>query len=367
MAVENLARFLKRILGGGERPSDRSDMEEFGSLSEQSYVTLAEGEALKWNTTQTIPPATAETEDATDGSTITEAPAAPVSGCTEENKVSKSAPQDMNAGHSGSSQNENDGEVQRCTLDVSLADFIRSQVASTRLINCSRADYLVTTTLRTALFDRNAVERECLKLSNFGQRTLNELNALLDTAAAEPRSTNDVNIKAPGNASAFQIICRLFDSITLGELCAVRPISVRLTNGIAGFPHQDKSLGLLFRDWSSVRQDLGQQKNMGSKSIDELQQQLCVDFIEQCLSLKGISDTESRKIARSLLNQEELAKELSDIVVTTLSEATPVSADVLVEEDVQRPEVFAERLLALLDERSRDIVRRRFGFIDSWS
>ncbi|MCZ8322991.1 MAG: sigma factor-like helix-turn-helix DNA-binding protein [Novosphingobium sp.] len=364
MAIRNVARFLKRILGGVERPSGRSDLEEFASFSERSDVTLSENQEPEGNVTQTIPPVTTKAEDATDGSAITGASNIPAAECTEEIQVEQSARQVMKTGHGDSSQDANDGEVQGSTLDISIAEFIRSQVASTRLINCSRADYLISTTVRTALSDRDTVERECLKLGNFGKRTLNELNALLDTAVAETRFAQDFEIEAPRDVSAFEIICRLFDNITLRELCSVRPISVRLTNGIAGFSHQDNSLGILFRDWSSVRQDLRRQKNMGSKSVDELQE-LCLDFIEECLSLNGIPDTESRKIALSILKQEKLAKELSDIAVTALSDATPVSAGVLVEEDVQRPEVFAERLLALLDERSRDVVRRRFGFMDS--
>lgn len=364
MAIRNVSRFLKRILGGVERPSGRSDLEEFVSFSERSDVTLSENQEPEGNVTQTIPPVTTKAEDATDGSAITGASNIPAAECPEEIQVEQSARQVMKTGHGDSSQDANDGEVQGSTLDISIAEFIRSQVASTRLINCSRADYLISTTVRTALSDRDTVERECLKLGNFGKRTLNELNALLDTAVAETRFAQDFEIEAPRDVSAFEIICRLFDNITLRELCSVRPISVRLTNGIAGFSHQDNSLGILFRDWSSVRQDLRRQKNMGSKSVDELQE-LCLDFIEECLSLNGIPDTESRKIARSILKQEKLAKELSDIAVTALSDATPVSAGVLVEEDVQRPEVFAERLLALLDERSRDVVRRRFGFMDS--
>ena len=364
MAIKNVARFLKRFLGGVERPSDRSALEDFGSSSERSDVTLAESQEPEWPVTQTIPPVNAKSEHATYGSAIAGASSSLASVCTEENQVEQSGLQNIKTDHGASSQDASYDEVQGSTLDISIAEFIRSQVSSTRLINCSRADYLVSTTVRTALSDRDAVERECLKLGNFGKRTLNELNALLDTAVTETSFAQDFKIEAPGDVSAFQIICRLFDNITLKELCSVRPISVRLANGLAGFSHQDNSLGILFRDWSSVRQDLRRQKNMGSKSVDELQE-LCLNFIEECLSLNGIPDTESRKIAHSILKQEKLAKELSDIAVTALSDATPMSADVLVEDDVQRPEVFAERLLVLLDERSRDVVHRRFGFMDS--
>lgn len=359
MVIGKLTRFLKGIVDDGNPSPEKAEIEP---CSEQSNKTVIKSELRDDNSKQTDPLASSNAE--IHGCAINEASSTQATDFSRRNEAAQAPTQDTEGSNSLSNSNGDDCDLRASPLDISLTDFIISQVASTRLMNCSRADYLATTTIRTALSNRDAFERECLKLSNFGKGTLDELNSLLDTAFAALKSVNHVEMEAPKDTAAFHIICELFDCISLRELCAVRSISVRLTNGLAGFSKYDNFLGKLFLNWPSVRQNLSQQKNMGAKSIDELEN-LCQEFVAQCLSVNGIPDNESRKIAHLILRQERLPKELADIAITALSGAAPVSADVLVEDDIQHPEVFSERLLAFLDERSRDVVRRRFGFTDT--
>lgn len=377
MVVRYLARIFKRFTGGSEQTPSKVDAGEFKQNPRQEGLVSSDHQDREERSSQTAGAMALAIEADAPSATLTEFTDYPADTDTEESLAEQANSLDIGIGKQDQKSISQPSSVQidptfnvddvvreASDLDASLTEFIRSQVASTRLVNCSRAEYLATTTLRTALSDRDAVERECLKLSNFGRRTLNELNALLDAAVNASRTTPDPSASMSTHPSAFHLICGLFENTTLNELCAVRPISVRLANGIASFPLKNEPLGHLFSDWPSVRQELRRQKNMGAKSIEELQE-LCLDLMATYLSRNDIPDPASRKIAGSILKQEGMPKDLEYLAVTALADALPFSANALVEEEIQHPEVAAERLLSLLDERSKDVVSRRFGFNDT--
>lgn len=353
MVVRNLTRFLRRLVEGENRSTSQADYEDTRPSHAYSEPFDIAGKALEDQFVESIAIADPSDIDANELSDV-----AAVSTSSQPTEVACGA-----ITVPASPDNSDDEIKDEIKSEISLAEYIRSKNASTRLNNCSRSDYLVTTSLRAALSDREAVQRECLKLDNFGKGTLNELNALLDAAALAFEKDGDTIAKTPPDETGFQFICQLFDHVSLAELCAVQPVSVRLVNGIAGYSSKDAAAGHLFSDWHSVRQDLRGQKNMGAKSIQELHE-LCLAFIQKCLSRNGVSEEASAAIACSILEQGSLSAELGEIAATALSDAAPFSIDSLVEEEVKSPDTLSDQLLSLLDERSQAVVRRRFGFTE---
>jgi hypothetical protein len=353
MIVRNFTRFLKRLVEGENRSNPKVRYKELQPSNISSEPVEIASEELDDQFVDSIAIVTPSDFDLDKLSDVAAA-------------SNSSQPADAayvaSTVHDG--KNKSDEEItSQIRYDVSLSEFVLSKNSSTRLNNCSHSDYFVTTSLRAALLDREAVQRECLKLDNFGKRTLTELNALLDAAALSFGVESDTIAKTPPDKTVFQFICQLFDGVSLAELCAVQPVSARLANGIAGYRSKDTAAGHLFADWRSVREDLRGQKNMGAKSIQELHE-LCLDFIKKCLSRNGVPEEASGAIACSILEQGSLSAELGDIATAALSDAAPFSIGSLVDEQVKSPDTLADQLLSLLDERSQDVVRRRFGFTE---
>lgn len=248
---------------------------------------------------------------------------------------------------------------QNVSHNMFLSELIRVGEPSVRLANCSRHELFLTTTIHAALADRNTFNKNCLRIINFGKGTLDEINILLDRIA---NLTEGFDVRQE-RAKALTLCQEFFEDVTLHELCNLRPLSVRLSNGLAVSPFRNSSLSALIQDWPLARNELKQQKNMGIKSVLELEE-ICKDFVKRSLIEIGFSNDNACELVHCLLANEAPPLSLISTVNKLLSTSSPASVRMLYDQKLKTPDEFADELLTELSERSQTVVRKRYGLGD---
>lgn len=245
---------------------------------------------------------------------------------------------------------------QHISHNVSLSELIRSGDPSVRLANCSRHELFLRTTIRAALADRNTFNKNCLQIVNFGKGTLNELNILLDRIS---NITEGFDVRQE-RAEALKLCQDFFEDVTLHDLCNLRPLSVRLSNGLAVSPFRNSSLSVLIQDWPLAKSELKQQKNMGIKSVLELEE-ICKDFVKRSLTEIGFSNDNACELSHCLFANEAPPSSLISNVNRLLSTSPKANVQTLYDQKLKTPDEFVDELLAELNERSQNVILKRYG------
>lgn len=241
--------------------------------------------------------------------------------------------------------------------DRRLVDIVNENAVSVRLANSIAAaaqtsglpfdtigDYL------DAADDASAIM--CRTVRNFGAKTARELAALVhDERARHPQSpvdTNSAEVHEERRAELFA----LFDTETIGSIIAGENVSVRLANVLARPELRDRPLTDIFDASVFTIASMMRISNLGRKSIDEFRLH-CARLVARRFRAAGFDLSDCEAGAETLLGGMKAA----DLVVEAFEDAD-------MKGEVPDHSTVAERvdcLLAELEPRSADILRRRFG------
>lgn len=256
--------------------------------------------------------------------------------------------------------------------NITLRELVINEGASVRLTNCVQRSALSDLTLSQALEMGPSLDVVCLRVPAMGRKSVRELHELLDRVAARTGASFTVTVEEPqrsslppydGEATAADLlkqVADLYSAVTLGETVQAIGASVRLTHGVERASIRTQPLGEILVRWGQSCQDLLQIKNFGRTSLRELRQ-ICSDLIHDHFAVCDLAEPESRGVCTLLFDGSAMDGEVCAPLVKKLAELPAFRFDVLRSGDVQSPEELAEILVQELDDRSRNILIRRYG------
>ncbi len=254
---------------------------------------------------------------------------------------------------------------------ITLSELVLSEGASVRLTNCVQRSALADLTVLQAFEMGPTLDTVCLRVPAMGVRSLRELQHLLArfvaqcrlpiaTTAGSLNSSQGGAEKGADEQNLFQQVSRLFSEVSLAETVETAGASVRLANGVERAPFRSRSLGELLVEWKQTCADLLRIKNFGRRSLGELRE-ICAGLVDNYFSIHELPPHDSSLVCALLLDGERGNDARHAAIAERLARLPVFQFDALKSSDIRSPEVMAETLLEELDERSRDILRRRYG------
>ena len=248
---------------------------------------------------------------------------------------------------------------------TTLSELVISSDASVRLTNCISRSHLAGMTVANAISDPANLEVECRRISGMGRTSIRELQDILTQAfpaQSLKQTAGESSVLNPGSLSSLLLkaLAKLFNEITLEQVCGFVGTPVRLANGIEASEFRDRPLSELFLDWPQIRREMTRQKNLGRTSLEDLTM-ICSDLIVRFLQTAYVPEDASKAAADFLLNRTPISNELSaDLIGTLQGIASFKISDLAVSEIVPLHEM-AEQLLSGLKARPREVIERRYG------
>jgi len=256
--------------------------------------------------------------------------------------------------------------------DTTLGELVVAEGASVRLTNCVQRSTLAALTISQTFEMGPSLDAVCLRVPAMGRKSVRELHELLDRVAARSATSLAIAVEEQQDSSLprhnedataadlFNYIGGLYSTVTLGEAVQTIGASVRLTHGIERAPIRTQPLGQILLQWGQSCRDLLQIKNFGRTSLQELRQ-ICNDLIHDHFAVSGLAEPESRAVCAMLFGGSAMDSEDCALLMKKLAGLPAFSFDVLRSGDIRSPEELAETLIQDLDDRSRDILIRRYG------
>ena len=262
--------------------------------------------------------------------------------------------------------------------DTTLGELVVAEGASVRLTNCVQRSALADLTVSQAFEMGPSLDMTCLRVRAMGWKSVRELRELLARVAArseaafaatmapqlQPSATS--HDRDAAEADLLNHLAGLYSAVSLAETIEGTGASVRLTHGIKRAPLRDQPLGQILAHWGQASVDLLQIKNFGRTSLRELRE-ICTNLIHAHFTAAGLADHYSATACALLFEGKTIERDDCAQLADRLAGLPAFNFNMLRSGEIMPPEVLAETLLRELDERSRDILVRRYGLHGSIS
>jgi hypothetical protein len=256
-------------------------------------------------------------------------------------------------------------------LDITLGELIAGEDTSVRLANCVERSALAELTVARALEMGPSLETFCQRVPAMGNKTIRELQGLLARFAtrsepigakmqASQGPTEERTVVEVTESHLLNRISAIYSVVSLTDTIENVGVSVRLRHAIERAPLKDRPLGQLLLQWAQTCTDLLEISHFGRTSLQELRG-ICTDLIRSHLAVSGLETHFSDTVCALLFDGKAISNEVRAQLAERLADLPVFTFDVLRSREVQSPEASAETLLTGLDERSRDILVRRYG------
>lgn len=257
-----------------------------------------------------------------------------------------------------------------------LASLVARFGASVRLTNCVNRSPLAKMMIAEAVSNPAALEQRCRLVPGMGTKSILELQLLIQRhsvaadvgpAAAESADVPAIDEQdaATGSGADLTTVVRdrfigLFSEIRLGEVCRALGASQRLTNAVEASSYNDLAMSELLADWNDHFRRLGEMRNFGRRSGAELRS-LCGSLTEDLFKAAGIPQHDASELSSLLFEESTLPVERLAGLQNLLGNLRRFALDDLASTAIRTAEELADELLRDLDERSRDVICKRYG------
>jgi hypothetical protein len=241
---------------------------------------------------------------------------------------------------------------------VTLGELIIYEDTSVRLTNCVERSALSGLTVSKALQMGPLLDAMCQRIPAMGRKTIRELHELLVRFSQNPSKPR--HDKGSERSNLLYHISRIYADVSMSEMIEALDASVRLGRGIESGPPKDQPLGQLLVEWTSACADLLKIPNFGRTSLRELQA-VSTNLIHAHLTTCGLTENDSSTICALLFNSKAVESEDCAQLVQKLARLSAFNFNMLRSTETKSPELLTKILLDTLDERSRDIVKRRYA------
>ena len=216
-----------------------------------------------------------------------------------------------------------------------------------------------------------SLDAMCRRVPAMGLKSIRELREIL-TKFSERSEDNTLGVDCspdgpiydPNNSTAKQDLLQrlaiLFSNVSLSETIETIGSSVRLAHGIERAPLRNAPLGQLLLNWGQTCSSLRQVKNVGWSSLQELRE-ICSGLIGAYLVAHGFDDHDCAPLCALPFGGGPATSDDYAPLVGKLSTLPEFNFSMLRSGEILAPHPLADILLRDLDDRSCEIVVRRYG------
>lgn len=255
--------------------------------------------------------------------------------------------------------------------DLSLLEFVRSQPASVRLLNCIQAADGARRLPFNTVGDYvragpQAVPQLLGSVRSFGRKTAAELDALVqaakDTGAAR-RAVSHATPLIDRDALKTSLI-NVFATVDTNASMAEQVVPTRLSNALARSGYATRPLSAVLLDLKNVNRRIAKTSGIGKSSMTAWNEVLA-KIVDDRLIRLGVSPEGLGDVRAFLLSEGVLSDGAAEALLTRLEGAAAASEARSEASEAHDVESVLRELISTFDRRSQDVIVRRFGLHDS--